>query len=87
MAQVHSSGNRGNVDATDFEGNPVSDHYHRSITLKDEEVVSNIIENLTIYFDRKIENTTGSDRIAWIAFKDKLVGEKGLYRKINIADG
>ena len=89
FAQVHASGTRANIAAVDFEGNPVSDGVHRSITFKDVKgFVSNIIENLTIVLDRKIENSKStSERVAWEAFKEKLVGEKGLYREdINLTD-
>lgn len=89
FAQVHASGTRANIAAVDFGGNPVSDGVHRSITFKDVKgFVSNIIENLTVVLDRKIENSKNtSERIAWEAFKEKLVGEKGLYREdINLTD-
>lgn len=89
FAQVHASGTRANIAAVDFEGNPVSDGVHRSITFKDVKgFVSNIIENLTIVLDRKIENSKStSERVAWEAFKEKLVGKKGLYREdINLTD-
>lgn len=89
FAQVHASGTRANIAAVDFEGNPVSDGVHRSITFKDVEgFVSNIIENLTIVLNRKIENSKStSERVAWEAFKEKLVGKKGLYREgINLTD-
>lgn len=89
FAQVHASGTRANIAAVDFEGNPVSDGVHRSITFKDVKgFVSNIIENLTIVLNRKIENSKNtSERVAWEAFKERLVGEKGLYREdINLTD-
>lgn len=89
FAQVHASGTRANIAAVDFDGKSVSDGVHRSITLKDVEgFTSNIIENLTIVLDKKIENSKSeSEKIAWEAFKNKLVGEKGLYREgINLTD-
>lgn len=89
FAQVHASGTRANLAAVDFDGHQVSDGVHRSITLKDVEgFTSNIIENLTIVLDKKIANSkSDSERVAWEAFKDKLVGEKGLYRTgINLTD-
>lgn len=92
FAQVHASGTRANLAAVDFEGHEVSDGVHRSITLKDVEgFTSNIIDNLTIVLDRKIEAArkanNRSEIIAWEAFKDKLVGDNGLYRKgINLTD-
>ena len=89
FAQVHASGSRANVAAVDFDGNEVSDGIHRSITLKDVKgFTSNIIENLTIVLNKKIANSkSDSESVAWEAFKDKLVGEKGLYRTgINLTD-
>lgn len=89
FAQVHASGTRANISAVDFDGKPVSDGVHRSITLKDVEgFTSNIIENLTIVLDKRIaESKSDSERISWEAFKDKLVGKKGLYRQgINLTD-
>jgi hypothetical protein len=88
FAQVHAPGNRCNIEAIDSKGIPVSDGIHRSITLKDVEgFTSNIIDNLTIALNRKIETSTGADKIAWEAFKERLVGEKGLYRtKLNLTD-
>lgn len=88
FAQVHSSGNRANTTALDFDGNPVSDGVHRSITLKDVKgIASNIIENLTIVLDKKIAEATGANKVAWEAFKDKLIGTKGLFRtEINLTD-
>lgn len=89
FAQVHASGNRANLVATDLNGVQVSDGVHRSITLKDVEgLVSNIVDNLTIALDRRIANSkSDAERISWKAFKEKLVGEDGLYRKsINLTD-
>ena len=34
LAQIHAPGMRGNVDATDYDGNPVSDGTFRTIFLK-----------------------------------------------------
>lgn len=90
FAQVHASGNRANINATDFNGVQVSDGIHRSITFKDVKgFVSNVIENLTTVLDRKIEKYEkgSTDRIAWETLKERLVGEDGLYRKeTNLTD-
>lgn len=89
FAQVHASGTRANLTAVDFDGKQVSDGVHRSITLKDVEgFTSNIIENLTIVLNKRIaEAKSDSERISWEAFKEKLVGKKGLYRQgINLTD-
>ena len=56
IAQIHAPGIRGNAEAVDYEGNRVSDGLERTIYLKDfDEVKSNIIENVKIVFDRKLE--------------------------------
>lgn len=56
IAQIHAPGIRGNAEAVDYEGNRVSDGLERTIYLKDfDGVKSNIIENVKIVFDRKLE--------------------------------
>lgn len=91
FAQIHSPGIRGNNEARDFNNNKVTDGYHRTVYLADfEEVISNVIENITIVFDRKIKEaedagrTTEADSLK--ALKESLVGEKGAYREINVTD-
>lgn len=87
FAQIHAPGVRGNVDATDYNGNAVSDGTERTLYLKDfDDFVSNIIENVSIVFDRKIEAAPESEKAQWIALKESLVGEKGAFREINVAD-
>ena len=55
LAQLHAPGIRPHVDATDFEGNKVSDGKFRTILLKDfDSFISNIKDNLRITFDRKL---------------------------------
>ena len=99
IAQMHSPGIRPNVEAVDFDGNPVSDGNHRALTFKDpkdfEYVVSNVIDNITVICDRKIaiaeanlkdgKGTTVEVEEAK-AFKELLIGEDGLYRQIEVAD-
>ena len=56
IAQIHSPGVRGNAEAVDYEGNRVSDGLERTMYLKDfAGVKSNIIDNVKIVFDRKLE--------------------------------
>ena len=96
IAQMHSPGIRPNVDAVDFEGNKVSDGYHRAMTFADfEDVISNVIDNITVICDRRIENAKaklkkGEETSVEVeeakAFKELLVGENGLYRQINATD-
>lgn len=88
LAEIHAPGIRGRVDATDYNGRKVSDGKYRAIKLADfDKVTSNIIENLTIVFDRKIANAkTEAERRGYEILKDSLVGEKGLYRDINVTD-
>lgn len=87
FAQIHAPGVRGNVNATDYNGNVVTDGKERTLYLKDfDDFVSNIIENVSIVFDRKIEAAPESEKAQWIALKESLVGEKGAFREINVAD-
>lgn len=88
LAEIHAPGIRGRVDATDYNGRKVSDGKYRAIKLADfNKVISNIIDNLTIVFDRKIANAkTETERRGYEVLKDSLVGEKGLYRDINVTD-
>ena len=56
IAQIHAPGIRGNAEAVDYEGNRVSDGLERTIYLTDfDKVKSNIIANVKIVFDRKLE--------------------------------
>lgn len=56
IAQIHSPGIRGNAEAVDYEGNRVSDGLERTMYLTDfDGVKSNIIDNVKIVFDRKLE--------------------------------
>ena len=96
IAQMHSPGIRPNVDAVDFEGNNVSDGYHRALTFADfEDVISNVIDNITVICDRRIEKAkaklkegekTSVELEEAKAFKELLVGKDGLYRQINATD-
>lgn len=56
IAQIHAPGVRGNAEAVDYEGNRVSDGLERTMYLTDfAGVKSNIIDNVRIVFDRKLE--------------------------------
>lgn len=56
IAQIHAPGIRGNAKAVDYEGNEVSDGFERTMYLTDfAGVKSNIIDNVKIVFDRKLE--------------------------------
>lgn len=84
LAQIHAPGMRGNVDATDYDGNPVSDGTFRTIFLKDfDGVKSNIIENLEIVFDRKIEQAPENEKEFWRNTKKAIISQ---FEDINVAD-
>lgn len=103
LAQIHAPGIRGNVTATDYKGNPVSDGKERTIYLTDfDNFVSNIVDNVSVVFDRKIDaarrrGATGEVK-GLEALKDSLVrprtykedgsidDEGGEFWNINVAD-
>lgn len=87
LAQIHAPGIRGNIHAV-YKGHEVTDGKERTIYLTDfDNVVSNIIDNVSIVFDRKIANAaTDTERKGLEALKEALVGEEGQFRKINVAD-
>lgn len=94
LAQLHAPGIRANIYATDF-GNPekgisaqrVSDGKYRTVILQDfDNFVSNIIDNISEVFDRKIAEAPENEKAPLRALKESLVGEKGEFRKINVAD-
>lgn len=87
LAQIHAPGIRGNVEATDYEGRKVSDGKERTFYLKDwDNFVSNIIDNVSIVFDRKIAEAPEAEKAGYRALKESLVGEDGAFRNINVAD-
>lgn len=87
LAQIHAPGIRGNVAATDYEGKPVTDGKFRTIKLTDfDSFVSNIIDNVSVVFDRRIANAPEAEKAALRALKESLVGEDGAFRQINVAD-
>lgn len=84
LAQVHSPGIRGNWEATDFEGNPVSDGKVRVLKLADYAgIVSDTIDNVEAVFDKKIAENP-NDREGWEALKESVLAA---YRDINVVDG
>lgn len=87
LAQIHAPGIRGNVDATDYEGRKVSDGKERTFYLTDwDDFISNIIDNVSVVFDRKIAEAPEAEKAGYRALKESLVGEDGAFRKINVAD-
>ena len=87
LAQIHAPGIRGNVDATDYEGSKVSDGKERTFYLKDwDDFISNIIDNVSVVFDRKIAEAPEAEKDGYRVLKDSLVGKDGAFRKINVAD-
>lgn len=87
LAQIHAPGIRGNAKATDYEGKPVTDGNFRTIKLTDfDTFISNIIDNVSVVFDRRIASAPESEKAALRALKDSLVGKEGAFRQINVAD-
>ena len=87
LAQLHAPGVRGNINATDYNGNRVSDGKYRTFILQDfDSFKSNIIANIKEVFDRKIANAPEQDKPAMMALKESLVGKDGKYTKINVTD-
>lgn len=87
LAQIHAPGIRGNIEATDYEGRKVSDGKERTFYLKDwDDFVSNIIDNVSIVFDRKIAEAPEAEKAGYRALKESLVGKDGAFRNINVAD-
>lgn len=88
LAQIHAPGMKGNVNATDYDGNPVCDGYMRAVFLADYEgdaVIQNIVENLEIVFDRKIATAkTDTERDYWESTKEAII--EGIKTSVNVAD-
>lgn len=84
FAQIHAPGVRGNTMATDYKGNPVTDGKHRTIYLTDfDNFKSNIIENLEVVFDRKIQEASEQQKPALRALKKNIIEQ---FESINVAD-
>ncbi len=85
FAQIHAPGSRPNIKATDYKGNRVADRYSRTFVVNDfKGVISNIVENLTIVFDRKIEAATSAvEREMYKNMKEKIIKQ---FKDINVTD-
>lgn len=99
LAQLHAPGIRANVEATDYEGNRVSDGKYRTFIIKDyDDFISNIVDNLNVVFDRKIAAAQGKAKEVLIELKDSLTRPRtynedgtvkdkgGRYWNINVTD-
>ena len=103
LAQLHAPGTRGNIEVLDYEGRKVTDGKERTFYLTDfETFVSNIVDNVSIVFDRKIEAAEkkgdNSEVRGLRALKDSLVRPRtykedgsvedngGAFWNINVAD-
>lgn len=87
LAQLHAPGVRGNIYATDYNGNRVSDGKYRTFILQDfDSFKSNIIANIAEVFDRRIAAASENQKAQMMALKESLVGKDGKYTKINVTD-
>lgn len=87
LAQLHAPGVRGNIYATDYNGNRVSDGKYRTFILQDfDSFKSNIIANIAEVFDRRIAAAPQNQKVQMMALKESLVGKDGKYTKINVTD-
>ena len=87
LAQLHAPGIRGNIYATDYNGNRVSDGKYRTFILQDfDSFKSNIIANIAEVFDRRIAAAPENQKAQMMALKESLVGKDGKYTKINVTD-
>lgn len=87
LAQLHAPGVRGNIYATDYKGNRVSDGKYRTFILQDfDSFKSNIIANIAEVFDRRIAAASENQKAQMVALKESLVGKDGKYTKINVTD-
>lgn len=87
LAQVHSPGVRGNWQATDYNGNRVSDGKLRVVKIADhagKDVIINTIANLEEVFDRKIADAEESLKDQWRALKESIIDA---YKDLNVVDG
>lgn len=86
LAQIHAPGIRANTEVR-YKGQKVSDGMYRTIILRDfDKFKSDLIENITEVFERKIQNAPAGEKAQWEALKESLVGENGAYRDINVTD-
>lgn len=88
LAQIHAPGIRGNVTATDYNGNRVSDGKYRTILIQGmQKFKTDLIANIAEVFDRKIAAAPEGQKAQLRALKESLVGENGRYTKIDVTDG
>ena len=100
LSQLHAPGIRGRKEATDYEGNRVSDGKYRTVILKDfDDFKSNLIANITEVFDKRIVRAeTIEQKKRLEVLRDSLVRPRtynadgsvkdkgGKYWNINVAD-
>lgn len=85
IAQIHSPGLKLNVSAVDSNGVKVSiDGMSRTIYIDDKLIVSEILDNIAIVFDRKIEKAPDAEKENLKKMKDFILSS---YKNINITDG
>lgn len=83
FAQVHSPALRLNTEA-EYNGVKVSDGMSRTIYIKDLKIKSEIINNLEVIFDKKIEAAkSDKDKKEWRKIKDFVLSN---FEKINVTD-
>ena len=86
LAQLHAPGIRPYVEATDFNGNRISDGKFRTVLLKDiDNFKSNIIDNLRVIFNRRlatIDKNSSAYNVQKV-FYDNIIKQ---YQEINFAD-
>lgn len=88
LAQIHAPGIRGNVTATDYNGNRVSDGKYRTVLIQGlQKFKTDLIANIAEVFDRKIAAAPEGQKAQLRALKESLVGENGRYTKIDVTDG
>jgi len=88
LAQIHAPGIRGNVAATDYNGNRVSDGKYRTVLIQGlQKFKTDLIANIAEVFDRKIAAAPEGQKAQLKALKESLVGENGRYTKIDVTDG
>ena len=91
FAQIHAPGIRPNVKARDYgdgtpdSAKPVADKYSRTIVVTDfEKVTSNVIENISIVFERKIKAAKDPvDVDLYTNMRDKILAA---FKDINVTD-
>jgi hypothetical protein len=87
LAQIHAPGNRPNIEATDLEGNKVTDGTYRTIILEDfEGFKSNVVENLRYVFDlelAKLSDDNPNKAVAKATY-DRIIEQ--FEKEVNVTD-